>query len=89
MISWLLKKFSGRHYRKFLDRCRPIAMRINEIERSYEALSDEQLQAKTAEFRDRFKAGETLDQLLPEAFAAVKRPPAAFMAARSRCAIRS
>ena len=52
MISWLLKKFSGRHYRKFLDRCRPIAVRINEIERSYEALSDEQLQAKTTEFRD-------------------------------------
>ncbi|HZL45011.1 MAG TPA: preprotein translocase subunit SecA [Opitutaceae bacterium] len=72
MISWLLKKFSGRHYRKFLERCRPIAARINEIERSYADLSDEQLQAKTAEFRDRFKAGETLDQLLPEAFAAVK-----------------
>src|SRR5664280_2594478 len=72
MISWLLRKFSGRHYRKFLERCRPIAARINEIERSYADLSDEQLQAKTAEFRDRFKAGETLDQLLPEAFAAVK-----------------
>jgi preprotein translocase subunit SecA len=29
MISWLLKKFSGRHYRKFLERCRPIVDRIN------------------------------------------------------------
>ena len=72
MISWILKKFSGRHYRKFLDRCRPIVARINEFERAYQTLSDEQLQAKTVEFRDRFKAGETLDQLLPEAFAAVK-----------------
>ena len=72
MISWILKKFSGRHYRKFLDRCRPIVVRINEFEQSYQALSDEQLRAKTDEFRDRFKAGETLDQILPEAFAAVK-----------------
>ncbi len=72
MISWLLKKFSGRHYRKFLDRCRPIVIRINEIEQSYQSLSDDQLRAKTVEFRERFKAGETLDQLLPEAFAAVK-----------------
>jgi len=72
MISWLLKKFSGRHYRKFLERARPIVVRINEIEQSYQALTDDQLKAKTAEFRDRFKAGETLDQLLPEAFAVVK-----------------
>jgi preprotein translocase subunit SecA len=72
MISWLLKKFSGRHYRKFLERCRPIVIRINEFEQSCQSLTDEQLRAKTGEFRDRFKAGETLDQLLPEAFAVVK-----------------
>ena len=72
MISWLLKKFSGRHYRKFLERCRPIVIRINELERSCQSLTDDQLRAKTGEFRDRFKAGETLDQLLPEAFAVVK-----------------
>ncbi|OHE89267.1 MAG: preprotein translocase subunit SecA [Verrucomicrobia bacterium RIFCSPLOWO2_12_FULL_64_8] len=72
MISWLLKKFSGRHYRKFLERCRPVVTRINEFEQSYQSLSDEQLRAKTDEFRARFKAGETLNQLLPEAFAAVK-----------------
>ncbi|HUJ43218.1 MAG TPA: preprotein translocase subunit SecA [Opitutaceae bacterium] len=72
MISWLLKKFSGRHYRKFLERCRPVVARINEWELACQALTDDQLKAKTAEFRDRFKAGETLDQLLPEAFAVVK-----------------
>jgi preprotein translocase subunit SecA len=72
MISWLLKKFSGRHYRKFLDRCQPIVIRINELEHSCQSLTDDQLRAKTGEFRDRFKAGETLDQLLPEAFAVVK-----------------
>ena len=72
MISWLLKKFSGRHYRKFLERCRPIAARINELELACQPLTDDQLKAKTSEFRDRCKAGETLDQLLPEAFAVVK-----------------
>jgi preprotein translocase, SecA subunit len=72
MISWLFKKFSGRHYRKFLEKVRPIVARINEIEQSYQSLTDEQLRAKTDEFRTRFKAGETLDQLLPEAFATVK-----------------
>jgi preprotein translocase subunit SecA len=72
MISWLFKKFSGRHYRKFLEKVRPTVARINEIELSYQALTDEQLRAKTDEFRARLQAGETLDQLLPEAFATVK-----------------
>ncbi|MDR0352019.1 MAG: preprotein translocase subunit SecA [Opitutaceae bacterium] len=72
MISWLLKKFSGRHYRKFLEKARPIVARINEIEATYQTLTDEQLRAKTDEFRARLKAGETLDAILPEAFATVK-----------------
>ncbi|WP_404423858.1 preprotein translocase subunit SecA [Nibricoccus sp. IMCC34717] len=72
MISWLFKQFSGRHYRKYLERCRPIVARINELELQYQTLTDEQLRAKTEEFMGRFKAGETLDQLLPEAFATVK-----------------
>jgi preprotein translocase subunit SecA len=72
MLSVLLKPFVGRHYRKFLERARPIAVKINEFDKSYVHLSDEQLRAKTDEFRKRFQNGETLDQLLPEAFAAVK-----------------
>jgi preprotein translocase subunit SecA len=72
MLSSLFKRFSGRHYRKFLEACRPIVARINELEKSYQALTDEQLRAKTEEFRGRLKQGETLDQILPEAFAAVK-----------------
>ncbi|MFO1448184.1 MAG: preprotein translocase subunit SecA [Opitutaceae bacterium] len=72
MLSFLLKRFSGRHYRKFLELARPIVTRINEHERSYQALTDDQLKAKTGEFRARVKAGETLDQILPEAFATVK-----------------
>jgi preprotein translocase subunit SecA len=72
MLSWLFKKFSGRHYRKFLESCRPIVARINELEQQYQLLSDDQLRAKTDEFRARLKSGETLDQILPEAFAVVK-----------------
>jgi len=73
MISSILKKFSGRHYGKYLKKCQPIIERINALEVEYQSLSDEALRAKTAEFMQRHqKGGETLDELLPEAFAAVK-----------------
>ena len=72
MLSFLLKPLIGRHYKKFLEKARPIVARINELDGSYKSLSDEQLRAKTVEFQNRLKAGETLDQILPEAFATVK-----------------
>jgi preprotein translocase subunit SecA len=76
MLSFLLKRFSGRHYKKFLEKARPIVVRINELEREYQALTDEQLRAKTDEFRARVAAAPdkraALDALLPEAFAVVK-----------------
>jgi preprotein translocase subunit SecA len=72
MLSLLLKPFAGRHYKKFLEKTRPIVVKINELDESYKALTDDQLKAKTGEFRARIAAGETLDQLLPEAFATVK-----------------
>ena len=73
MISSILKKFSGRHYGKYLKKCQPIIERINAIELEYQSLSDAQLRAKTAEFMKRNQeGGESLDDLLPEAFAVVK-----------------
>ncbi|HEY0862861.1 MAG TPA: preprotein translocase subunit SecA [Lacunisphaera sp.] len=72
MFSFLLQKFAGRHHRKYVEKCRPIVARINEFEQSYQALTDDQLRAKTVEFRARVAQGETLDAILPEAFAAVK-----------------
>ena len=72
MLSFILKKFAGRHHRKYIEKCRPIVTRINGFEQQYQALTDDQLRAKTDEFRDRLKKGETLDQILPEAFAVVK-----------------
>jgi len=76
MFSFLLKRFSGRHYRKFLEKARPVVARVNELEISYQALTDDQLRAKTDEFRARIAAASdkrvALDAVLPEAFAAVK-----------------
>ncbi len=76
MLSFLLKRFSGRHYKKFLEKARPIVARINELEQSYQSLTDDQLRAKTDEFRARIAAAAdknaALDAILPEAFATVK-----------------
>ena len=72
MINSILKKFSGRHYKKYLKKCLPTIEHINAIEVEYQSLSDEQLRAKTAEFMERHQKGESLDDLLPEAFATVK-----------------
>lgn len=72
MISKIIKLFAGSHYKKFYKKARPVIAKINEIERQYQSLTDDQLKAKTQEFKQRLSNGETLDQLLPEAFAAVK-----------------
>ena len=72
MFDFVLKRFAGRHYRKFLESVKPVVAQINEIEESYQSLSEEQLKAKTDEFRQRVKDGESLDDILPEAFATVK-----------------
>ena len=72
MLSFIFKRFAGSHYRRFLKRARPVVEKINAIEADYQSLTDEQLRAKTDEFKARIQKGETLDDLLPEAFAAVK-----------------
>ncbi|MFA5256746.1 MAG: DEAD/DEAH box helicase, partial [Opitutales bacterium] len=72
MIGYIYKKLKGRTYRKFVRASQPVVTRINELELQYQSLSDEGLRAKTDEFKARHKAGETLDQLLPEAFAVMK-----------------
>jgi preprotein translocase subunit SecA len=72
IMEWILKKIVGTKNERDLKKLRPLVDRINEIEREYQALSDEQLKGKTEEFRARLAGGETTDDLLPEAFAAVK-----------------
>lgn len=68
----LIKALFGTRNERELKKLQSIVERINEFEQDYQSLTDEQLKAKTVEFRERFAAGETLDELLPEAFAAVK-----------------
>ena len=72
MFLSILKLFAGSHHRKFLRKCAPLVKRINALETEYQKLSDDQLRAKTEEFKHRHAKGESLDALLPEAFAVVK-----------------
>lgn len=68
MANFLTKLF-GSHSSHELKKINPIADRIDALEEQYKKLSDAELRAKTDEFRTRYQNGETLDQLLPEAFA--------------------
>ena len=65
----LIEKLFGNFSDKELKRIQPIAKKVEELEPQMQKLSDEELRGKTAEFRERLKNGETLDSLLPEAFA--------------------
>jgi len=69
MISTLIRKVIGSKNERELKRLWPIVAKINALESQIQAVSDEQLQAKTAEFKERHARGESLDALLPEAFA--------------------
>ena len=72
MISGLLKKIFGSRNERLLRQYRGIVARINALESGLQGLSDEQLKGKTEEFKQRVANGETLDALLPEAFAVVR-----------------
>ncbi|MCD6345694.1 MAG: preprotein translocase subunit SecA [Anaerolineae bacterium] len=72
MAKSLFKRIFGDPNQREIARQQKVVQTINSLEPQLQELSAEQLRAKTAEFRDRFAAGETLDELLPEAFAAVR-----------------
>ncbi|HUV13998.1 MAG TPA: preprotein translocase subunit SecA [Acidobacteriota bacterium] len=72
MINTFLAKIIGSQNERFLKRVKPTVVQINSLEKGISNLSDAQLRAKTAEFKQRIEQGETLDDLLPEAFAAVR-----------------
>ncbi|MFO0909638.1 MAG: preprotein translocase subunit SecA [Isosphaeraceae bacterium] len=79
--SGLVRLFGNSNERQ-IKKMRPIVARINELEPGMQALTDEQLRAKTVEFRERLAAGETLDDLLPEAFAACRESGRRFLKMR-------
>jgi preprotein translocase subunit SecA len=69
MFSSLIKKIVGSKNEREIKKLWPIVAQINAMESSVAALSDDQLRGKTAEFKERHARGESLDSLLPEAFA--------------------
>lgn len=72
MASAFLKKLFGDTSSKELKKIDPAVCAVEALEAEYAALSDDELRAKTPQFKERYKAGETLDELLPEAFAACR-----------------
>ncbi len=72
MIANLLKKIFGTHTSRYIQGLRPIIAQINQLEPAMQGLGDEALRAKTDEFKTRISNGESLDKLLPEAFAVVR-----------------
>jgi preprotein translocase subunit SecA len=72
MISGLLKKIFGSRNERLIKQYSQAVVRINALEAGIQQLTDEALRAKTDEFRNRHAQGETLDALLPEAFAVVR-----------------
>ena len=70
-MSFLTKIF-GDYSTKELKRIQPLKEKVLSLEEEYGKLTDAQLQAKTPEFKERLAKGETLDDILPEAFAACR-----------------
>ncbi len=72
MFNTILTKIVGSHNERELKRIQPLVDHINELEREITQLSDADLKSKTPEFKSRLEKGESLDDILPEAFAAVR-----------------
>jgi len=72
MLQSVLSKVFGSKHERDIKKLQPLVDQINALESSIKSLSDEQLKAKTGEFRERLAKGETLDDLLVEAYAVVR-----------------
>ena len=72
MLGTLLTKVFGSKHEREAKRLGPVVEEINRVVATYADLADEELRGKTAEFRTRLEDGASLDDLLPEAFAAAK-----------------
>ena len=88
MIGWVLKKILGTQNQREVRRLTPLVGEINRHEEALRSLSMEQLRGKTAAFRERLAKGESLDQLLPEAFAVVKNCCRRFTEEKRRIRVR-
>ena len=73
VFNAILGAIAGDYNQRQLNKIQPLLKSINEYDAQFDSLSDEQIKAKTVEFKRRLAAGETLDDILPEAFATVKQ----------------
>lgn len=73
VFNKVLGAIAGDYNQRQLNKLAPIVKKINELDKEWESLTDEQIKAKTAEFKARIAKGESLDDILPEAFATVKQ----------------
>ena len=82
----LITKIFGTRSQREIKKLQPTLDKILALEEPYRQLSDEDLRGKTAAFKARLDSGETLDDLLPEAFAAIREaPPGNNLHCRMRC----
>ncbi len=72
MYKWISRKLFGTENERTLKRITPIVRAVNDLESRIQPLTDDQLRAKTAEFKDKLAQGASLDDILPEAFAVVR-----------------
>ncbi|MDO8603224.1 MAG: preprotein translocase subunit SecA [Candidatus Omnitrophota bacterium] len=72
MINWILSKFIGTQNEREIKRLKPLVDKINSFEPQVQKLPDSELRRKTDEFRKRLAGGETVDDILPEAFSVVR-----------------
>lgn len=82
MLSRLVKSIFGSRHDRIIKRYRKVVQQVNALESEMQALSNEALQAKTTEFKDRLSKGEALNDLLPEAFAVVREASVRVLAMR-------
>ena len=72
MIASLIKKIFGSRNERLLKKLYKNVANINALEHQFSALQDGEFPTRTADYRERFKQGETIEQLLPEAFALIR-----------------
>lgn len=73
IFNFILNKISGDYNQRQINKILPLVEKINQIDAHWDSLYNDEIKAKTAEFKKRYSQGESLDSLLPEAFAAVKQ----------------
>lgn len=78
----ILKKIFGTKHEREMKKIQPVIDKINSLESQMKSLSDDQLKAKTQDFKNRYQNGETLDSILPEAFAVCREASRRMMGMR-------